>query len=140
MKANGNLSIIKLLADHGAGADLTSAGELYLAQKSGIPADKMVLSGVGKTDAEIEMALDAGILMFNVESEAELENIARIANNLNRTAPISLRVNPDIDAKTHPKISTGLRSISLVFPGKTHWNSIESGCNGLFRNPGSRLI
>ncbi|MGI6458164.1 MAG: diaminopimelate decarboxylase [bacterium] len=116
VKANGNLSIIKLLADHGAGADLTSAGELYLAQKSGIPADKMVLSGVGKTDAEIEMALDAGILMFNVESEAELENIARIANNLNRTAPISLRVNPDIDAKTHPKISTGLREHKFGVP------------------------
>lgn len=109
VKANGNLSILNMLAKAGAGADLTSGGELYVSLRGGIPAERMVFSGVGKTDEEIEQGLQAGILMFNIESEAELENIARIAKRLAVTAPISVRVNPNIDAKTHPKISTGLK-------------------------------
>ncbi|MDX9752348.1 MAG: diaminopimelate decarboxylase [bacterium] len=109
VKANGNLAILNLLAKQGAGADLTSGGEMYLAQQGGIPANRMVFSGVGKTEAEIRRALEAGILMFNVESEPELDAIARIAQSMGKVAPIAIRVNPEIDARTHKKITTGLR-------------------------------
>ncbi len=116
VKANGNLAILNLLAEAGAGADLTSGGELALSLKGGIPADRMVYSGVGKTDAEIIQALNAGILMFNIESESELETIARLAAEAGKTAPIAIRVNPNIDAKTHPKITTGLREHKFGVP------------------------
>lgn len=116
VKANGNHAILQALAQAGAGADLTSGGELMMALRAGIPAQRMVFSGVGKTETEIQMALDAGILMFNVESEPELNMLSRMANASNTTAPISLRVNPDIDAKTHPKISTGLKEHKFGIP------------------------
>lgn len=122
VKANGNLSILNLLAKAGAGADLTSGGELYVALRGGIPAERMVFSGVGKTDEEIEQGLQAGILMFNVESEPELENIARIAQSMGKKAPIAVRVNPNIDAKTHPKISTGLKEHKFGIP----WEQAEA--------------
>ncbi|MBD3265326.1 diaminopimelate decarboxylase, partial [bacterium] len=109
VKANGSLAILNLLAGQGVGADLTSAGELHLALNAGIPAKKMIFSGVGKTEEEIRYALQQGILMFNIESEPELELIARIARDMDKTAPIAIRVNPEIDAKTHKKITTGLR-------------------------------
>lgn len=116
VKANGSLAILNRLAAEGAGADLTSGGELALAAKAGIPADKMVFSGVGKTDVEINAALDAGILMFNIESEPELERIAQLAKAAGKVAPIAIRVNPNIDAKTHPKISTGLKMHKFGVP------------------------
>jgi diaminopimelate decarboxylase len=107
MKANSNQAVLTLLAKLGAGADVVSGGELARALAAGIPAGKITFSGVGKTPEEIEAALDAGIFCFNVESEPELVAISKIANARGLRAPISLRVNPDVDAKTHAKIATG---------------------------------
>ncbi len=107
MKANSNQAILSLLARLGAGADVVSGGELARALKAGIAPDKITFSGVGKTALEIEAALEAGILCFNVESEPELEAISQIALARGLTAPIALRVNPDVDARTHAKIATG---------------------------------
>jgi len=109
VKANSNIALLKLFASLGGGVDIVSGGELFRALKAEVPPQKIVFSGVGKTEDEIKMALEVGILMFNVESEAELETIHEIASRLGKIAPIALRVNPDIDPKTHPYISTGLR-------------------------------
>lgn len=109
MKANSNLSIIRLFVHLGSGVDVVSGGELYRALKAGADPQKIVFSGVGKKEDEIEESLKAGILMFNVESVMELRVIDEIAGRLNRRASIAIRVNPDIDAKTHPYITTGLR-------------------------------
>ena len=109
MKANSNLAILTLMAHHGLGADVVSGGELFRALKAGIPASKIVYSGVGKTTAEIDMAIQAGIMMFNIESEQELEVINERAGALRKKAPISIRVNPDVDPQTHPYISTGMK-------------------------------
>lgn len=109
VKANSNLSILKLLAEMGAGMDVVSGGELYRALKAGVPADKIVYSGVGKRAEEISQALEAGILMFNVESLAELYKINEVAGILGKTARISIRINPDVDPQTHPYISTGMK-------------------------------
>ena len=107
MKANSNQAVIATLARLGAGADVVSAGELKRARAAGIAADKIVFSGVGKTAAELALAVDEGVLCVNVESDAELELLAAIATGKNRTADIAIRVNPDIDPKTHEKIATG---------------------------------
>ena len=107
MKANSNQAILKTLARLGAGMDVVSEGELRRALAAGVPGNKITFSGVGKTASEIALALDAGIFCFNVESEPELEAISQIATAKQRTAHISLRVNPNVDAKTHEKISTG---------------------------------
>ena len=107
MKANSNQAVIRTLAKLGAGADVVSLGELRRAQEAGVPADKIMFSGVGKTAAELAAAVDAGILCVNVESEPELELLSAIAASKGRRANISLRVNPDVDAKTHAKIATG---------------------------------
>ncbi|ERL45983.1 hypothetical protein RS24_02049 [Candidatus Micropelagos thuwalensis] len=107
VKANSNLGVIATLADLGSGADVVSEGELRRALLSGIPAGKIVFSGVGKTEAEMTYALNADIAQFNVESRAELEQLSEVATKQGKTARISLRVNPDIDAGTHEKISTG---------------------------------
>lgn len=110
LKANSNQAIIKLLAKQGAGADIVSQGELYRAKAAGIEASKIIFSGVGKTKEEIDLALATNIKCFNIESKPEFELIANRAKALNKIAPISLRINPNIDAKTHPKIATGLAS------------------------------
>ena len=107
VKANSNLGVIATLADLGSGADVVSEGELRRALLSGIPAEKIVFSGVGKTEAEMTYALNADIAQFNVESRAELEQLSEVATKQGKTARISLRVNPNIDAGTHEKISTG---------------------------------
>jgi diaminopimelate decarboxylase len=107
VKANSNQAVLRLLAREGAGMDVVSGGELARALAAGAPANKITFSGVGKTDEEIGAALDAGIFCFNVESEPELEAISRIAQAKGRVAPVSIRVNPDVDARTHKKISTG---------------------------------
>ncbi len=107
MKANSNQAVIKTLAELGAGADVVSEGELRRALAAGIPASRIVFSGVGKTAREIDFALQAGIHCFNVESEPELELLSARAEALGKVAPISLRINPDVDARTHRKISTG---------------------------------
>ncbi|MDO8414549.1 MAG: diaminopimelate decarboxylase, partial [Gallionellaceae bacterium] len=109
VKANPNLAILNLFAKLGAGFDIVSGGELQRVLAAGGVANKVVFSGVGKTVAEMQLALAANILCFNVESEAELLRLNEVAGTMNCTAPISLRVNPDVDAKTHPYISTGLK-------------------------------
>ncbi|MER8692823.1 diaminopimelate decarboxylase [Mesorhizobium opportunistum] len=107
MKANSNQAVLRTLARLGAGADVVSEGELRRALAAGIPAGKILFSGVGKTAREMDFALTAGILCFNVESEPELELLSSRAVALGKVAPISLRINPDVDARTHKKISTG---------------------------------
>ena len=107
MKANSNQAVIKTLARLGAGADVVSEGELKRARAAGIPPHKIMFSGVGKTAHELALAIDEGILCINVESEPELELLSSIAQQKGRTAHVSLRVNPDIDARTHAKIATG---------------------------------
>ena len=109
VKANSNLAVLNVLARLGSGFDIVSVGELERVLQAGGAADKVVFSGVGKRVDEIERALDVGIRCFNIESEAELEVIASIAAKKKMKAPVSLRVNPDVDAKTHPYISTGLK-------------------------------
>ncbi len=107
MKANSNQSVLRTLAKLGAGADVVSGGELKRALAAGIPPNKILFSGVGKTEAELRAALAADILCLNVESEPELELLSRLAVEMGKTARISVRVNPDVDAGTHAKISTG---------------------------------
>jgi diaminopimelate decarboxylase len=107
LKANSNQAVIATLARLGAGADVVSEGELLRARHAGIPASKIVFSGVGKTPRELALAVEHGILSVNAESEAEIEQLAAIAVGKGRTVDISIRVNPDIDAKTHAKIATG---------------------------------
>ncbi|HZP69685.1 MAG TPA: diaminopimelate decarboxylase [Pseudolabrys sp.] len=107
MKANSNQAVVRTLAKLGAGADVVSGGELKRARLAGIPADKIMFSGIGKTAAELALAVDEGILCTNIESEAELDLLSSIAASKGRVANISVRVNPDVDAKTHHKIATG---------------------------------
>ncbi len=107
MKANSNQAVLRLLADLGAGMDIVSGGELARARAAGVPGEKIVFSGVGKTDEEIRAALDHGIFCFNVESLPELRRISEVAAGRGQKAPVSLRINPDVDAQTHEKISTG---------------------------------
>lgn len=109
MKANSSLAVLQTFAEAGCGFDIVSAGELQRVLAAGGTADKVVFSGVGKTRAEMRLALEAGVRCFNVESEAELDVLSEVATAMGKTAPISLRVNPDVDAKTHPYISTGLK-------------------------------
>ena len=107
VKANSNIAVLKALASEGAGADVVSAGELYRALKAGIAPEKIVFSGVGKTAEEMKAALEAGIYQFNVESAPELEALNAVALSLGKRAPVALRVNPDVAAGGHDKISTG---------------------------------
>src|SRR3569833_2120098 len=107
MKANSNQAVLRTLAKLGAGADVVSGGELKRARAAGIPASKILFSGVGKTEAELRAALGADILCINVESEPELELLSKLAVETGKTARISVRVNPDVDAGTHAKIATG---------------------------------
>ncbi|MCB8837370.1 diaminopimelate decarboxylase [Aurantimonas sp. VKM B-3413] len=110
MKANSNQAVLATLARLGAGADVVSGGELIRALRAGIPADKIMFSGVGKTVEEIDLALAAGIFCFNIESEPELEAVSARAVACGATAHVSFRINPDVDARTHAKISTGRKS------------------------------
>lgn len=116
LKANSNSSLLRIMAGEGIGADIVSGGELYRARKAGIPGRKIVYAGVGKTADEIRAAVRAGILMFNVESSDELKAIDAIAGELGKAAPVALRVNPDIDAKTHPYITTGMKKYKFGMP------------------------
>jgi diaminopimelate decarboxylase len=109
MKANSNLAILRVMANEGSGVDIVSGGELFRALKAGVPASKIVFAGVGKTPDEISDALKADILMFNVESPAELHAMNEVAASVGKKARVALRVNPDIDPRTHPYISTGLK-------------------------------
>jgi diaminopimelate decarboxylase len=116
VKANSSLAILNLFARLGAGFDIVSGGELARVQAAGGDPGKVVFSGVGKTADEMRAALDAGILCFNVESESELHRLDRVAGELGKVAPVSFRVNPDVDPKTHPYISTGLKENKFGVP------------------------
>ncbi len=116
IKSNMNLAVVRTLVARGAGVDVTSGGELFRALRAGADPAGIVYSGVGKTDPEIERALATGIRMFNVESRAELRRIDALAARRGERAPIALRVNPDVDPRTHPYISTGLRSAKFGIP------------------------
>jgi len=116
LKANSNQAVVATLARLGAGADVVSEGELRRAIAAGIPPDKIVFSGVGKTQAELDYGLSLGIRCFNVESEPELEALSRLAAARGVTAPVSLRVNPDVDARTHEKIATGRKENKFGVP------------------------
>ena len=147
VKANSNVAILRLLAKEGAGADVVSAGELYRALKAGIEPGKIVFAGLGKTAAEIEYALRQGILMLNVESSQELMLINQIAQNLGMRAPIALRVNPDVDPKTHPYIATGLKQSKFGLPLKEAMAEYEvaqklPGLNpvGVHQHIGSQIL
>ncbi|MBO6777024.1 MAG: diaminopimelate decarboxylase [Marinibacterium sp.] len=107
MKAASNLAILKTLAEAGAGMDVVSEGEYRRARAAGVPGDRIVFSGVGKTAQEMRTALDGGIRQFNVESEPEMRMLSAVASEMGKTAPITIRINPDVDAKTHAKIATG---------------------------------
>ncbi|PKP68948.1 MAG: diaminopimelate decarboxylase [Alphaproteobacteria bacterium HGW-Alphaproteobacteria-4] len=107
VKANGNLAVLKVLGDLGAGMDVVSGGEYLRARAAGVPGSRIVFSGVGKTRGELRLTLEGGIRQFNVESEPELRALSEIAAGMGLRAPVALRVNPDVDAKTHEKIATG---------------------------------
>lgn len=115
VKANDHLSVLSLIGQEGYGADIVSGGELARTQKAGIAAQRVVFSGVGKTDAELDYAIGLGIGQINVESAEELAIISAIATRLGKQATITLRINPDVDAKTHAKITTGWPPTSLAF-------------------------
>ncbi len=116
IKSCPNLAVVRTLVSRGAGVDVTSAGELFRALQAGAPASRIVYSGVGKTDVEIDRALEIGIRLWNVESRAELRRIDARAEQRGVVAPVAFRVNPDVDPKTHPYISTGLRSSKFGIP------------------------
>jgi diaminopimelate decarboxylase len=116
MKSNSNQAILRLLAGAGAGMDVVSGGEYARAKAAGVPGDRIVFSGVGKTRAEMEAALDGGIRQFNVESEPELEVLSQVAVARGTRAPVTLRINPDVDAKTHAKIATGNAETKFGIP------------------------
>lgn len=135
VKANSNLAVLNLLGKMGAGADIVSGGELYRALKAGIPPERIVFSGVGKTEREIEEALRAGILMFNVESLGELEVLRRVAQKVGRPAPFSIRVNPNVDPKTHPYISTGLKKNKFGLPEEVAFEAYKKVKDDPFLKP-----
>jgi diaminopimelate decarboxylase len=116
VKANTSGALLAVLASLGSGADIVSGGELGRALRAGIPPDRIVFSGVGKQAWEIQQALEAGILLFNVESESELHVLDETAGRLGRVAPVALRVNPDVDPGTHPYVATGLRESKFGIP------------------------
>ena len=116
IKSLSNVAVLKLLGDLGAGMDVVSGGEYLRAKAAGVPGEKIVFSGVGKTRAEMRMALTGGIRQFNVESEPELRALSEVATALGLTAPITVRVNPDVDARTHEKIATGKKDNKFGIP------------------------
>ena len=135
VKANTSAAVLAVLASLGSGADIVSGGELWRARRAGIPADRIVFSGVGKRPDEIREALEAGILLFNVESEGELLAISEIAGGLGRRAPVALRVNPDVDPGTHPYVATGLRESKFGIP----WGRARALVERALRLPGLDL-
>jgi diaminopimelate decarboxylase len=116
MKSNSNQAVLKLLGDAGAGMDVVSGGEYLRAKAAGVSGDKIVFSGVGKTADEMRLALTGGVRQFNVESEPEMRRLSEVATSLGMVAPITVRVNPDVDAKTHEKISTGKKGDKFGIP------------------------
>ncbi|MDO8312516.1 MAG: diaminopimelate decarboxylase, partial [Sideroxyarcus sp.] len=116
IKSLSNIAVLKTLGDLGAGMDVVSGGEYLRAKAAGVPGDRIVFSGVGKTRAEMRLVLEGGIRQFNVESEPELRALSQVATELGLTAPITIRVNPDVDARTHEKIATGKKENKFGIP------------------------
>jgi diaminopimelate decarboxylase len=135
-KTNGNLTICKLMVDHGAGCDVTSGGELYRALKAGSSAKKIVFAGVGKSDVEMRTALERDIFLFNVESEEELHALADVAKSIGKVAPVALRVNPDLPPKTHVKTDTSVKGVKFGLDIET----VLDVAKGVVGNPGVRLV
>ncbi len=129
VKANSNIALLRAFAREGSGFDIVSGGELFRALKAGADPQKIVFSGVGKKKEEIEYALDCGILMFNVESEQELVALNEIAGAAGRKAPISLRINPDVDPQTHPYISTGMKRAKFGVDIETSLNTYKKAAS-----------
>jgi diaminopimelate decarboxylase len=127
VKSNSNIAVLRALEQEGAGADIVSGGELLRVVRAGIPTNKIVYSGVGKSPGDIERALESGILMFNVESSQELQLVNRIAGNLKRKAAIAIRINPDIEAETHPYLTTGIMENKFGIPMKDALRVYEIG-------------
>ena len=147
VKTNTNAAVIKTMTDEGAGVDVVSGGELYRARRAGVPANKIVFAGVAKTIEEIEFAIKQNILFFTVESEAELERIAKCARRLKRKARIAFRVNPDVDPKTHKYISTGkkenkfgldIKRVKEAYARAAELRSIEIA--GIHMHIGSQIL
>jgi diaminopimelate decarboxylase len=136
VKANSNLAVLRTLAREGAGADVVSGGEMARALRAGVPPEKIVFSGVGKTAAEMAEGLRAGIHQFNVESEPELELLSAVAESMDVRAPIAIRVNPDVDAKTHEKISTGRKENKFGIP----WGQAREIYAHAARLPGIEVV
>ena len=136
IKTNANLSICKLMAEAGSGFDVTSAGELYRALNTGVTGDKIVFAGAGKTEAEHRYGLESGVFLFNVESEAELHALADVARSMGRTAPVALRVNPDLPPKTHVKTDTSVKGTKFGLDIET----ILDVAQGVVDNPHLRII
>jgi diaminopimelate decarboxylase len=135
-KTNGNLAICRLMAEMGAGFDVTSGGELYRALKAGGSGDKIVFAGAGKTDAEIRYGLDSNVKLFNVESEAELHALADVARSAGKVAPAALRVNPDLPPKTHAKTDTSVKGVKFGLDIET----ILEVAQGVVGNPHVRVL
>ncbi len=136
IKTNGNIHLCKLMAEAGSGFDVTSGGELYRALTAGGVGDKIVFAGVGKTDAELRTALDAGVFLFNVESEAELYALAEVAKAVGKPAPVALRVNPDLPPKTHAKTDTSVKGVKFGLDIDT----ILDVARGVIDNPHVRVV
>jgi diaminopimelate decarboxylase len=136
LKTNGNLHICRLMAQHGSGFDVTSKGELYRALKAGGTSDKIVFAGVGKTDEEIQYALESDIFLFDVESQEELLNLAAVAKRVGKSAQAALRVNPDLPPKTHVKTDTSVKGVKFGFDIET----ILDVARGVVGNPHVRVI
>ncbi len=136
VKSNGNLGVLSTLAQEGCGADVVSGGELQRAMRAGIPADRIVFSGVGKTAEEMRLALQAGIHQFNVESAAELRRLSEVATMLGTDAPVAIRVNPDVAAGGHPNISTGKKGDKFGVP----WSDAEDLYAEAATLPGIKVV
>jgi diaminopimelate decarboxylase len=136
VKANGNIAVLKTLGNLGAGADVVSGGELKKALAAGIPAKRIVFSGVGKTREEMCLALEAGIYEFNVEGESELKQLSEVAGSMNARAPVTIRVNPDVDAKTHAKIATGTYETKFGIP----WSRARETYAQAAKLPGIEIV
>lgn len=147
MKANSNLAVLKTVVSQGAGLDIVSGGELFRAKRVGCPPEKIVYAGVGKTEDEVEEALRFGILLFNVESNPELELIQKVAKRLRKTAQVSLRINPGVDPQTHDHIATGkaeskfgidLGTAHAIFARRAHYPNVE--ISGIHVHIGSQIV
>jgi diaminopimelate decarboxylase len=136
IKTNANLHIARLMGEYGAGFDVTSGGELYRALAAGGTGDRIVFAGVGKTDPELRYALENNVFLFNVESEEELHNLARVAQSLGKSAGVALRVNPDLPPKTHIKTDTSVKGVKFGLDIET----VLDVARGVIDNPGVRIL